>query len=142
MAVPALRFEPEDLMTERADEPRDVADSPQPGGDANVVCIPDAIVELRKDVRELRVAVLSTCAFLLGVFAGGYLLLSAKSDHIQEALSAQSKNVDQKFETVNQKFDAVNQRFDAINQKLSDLSVVVARIDERTSTASKEASKP
>jgi hypothetical protein len=142
MAVPAFRFEPEDLMTERADKSPGSADSSQPGGDANVVCIPDAIVELRKDVRELRVAVFGTCTFLLGALAGGYLLLSAKSDGIQEALSAQSRNVDQKFEAVDQKFEAVNQRFDAINQRLSDLSVVVARIDERTAIASKEANEP
>jgi septal ring factor EnvC (AmiA/AmiB activator) len=122
-------------MTERADKSPGSADSSQPGGDANVVCIPDAIVELRKDVRELRVAVFGTCTFLLAALAGGYLLLSAKSDGIQQALSAQSRNVDQKFE-------AVNQRFDAINQRLSDLSVVVARIDERTAIASTEADEP
>ncbi len=136
-------------MTERADKSPGSVDSSRPGGDANVVCIPDAIVELRKDVRELRMAVFGTCTFLLGALAGGYLLLSAKSDGIQEALSAQSRNVDQKFdavdqkfEAVNQKFDAVNQRFDAINQRLSDLGVVVARIDERMAIASKDANEP
>lgn len=136
-------------MTKRADKPRDSVDSPQPGAEANVLCIPDAILELRKDVRELREkfddlprAAFRICAYFLGALVGGYLLLSSKFDRIDDELSAQSKRVDQRFDAVDQrfdavhqKFDAVHQKFDAINQKLADISLVVARIDERTSAA-------
>ncbi len=92
-------------MTERAGGPQRPETSPQPGNGTNVPCIPDAISELRTDVRELRKAAFKVCAFLLGAFGGGYLLLSAK--------------------------------FDDINTQLLALSTVIARIDERTSSASK-----